>query len=260
MVTLSLFSNYKEISSKKYTFLNYENFIEVLFIKSEMQINRRPISTADYYRQHEVIQMEARIYGYARVSSKEQNADRQLEALRNYGVPDENIFTDKSSGKDTERESFQALRNVILRSGDTLVVKELDRLSRNKADIRQELEYFSSKGIRVKILDIPTTLTDFPDEQTWVLGMVNNILIEVLGSIAEAERTKIRQRQLEGIEQAHKKNVKFGRPRAKKPDVWNDVMEKVRSGEMKAVDAMKIMGIKRGTYYTLIKRESEGKL
>ena len=193
--------------------------------------------------------MEARIYGYARVSSKEQNADRQLEALRNYGVPDENIFTDKSSGKDTERESYRALRNVILRSGDTLVVKELDRLSRNKADIKQELEYFSSKGIRVKILDIPTTLTDFPDEQAWVLG-----------SIAEAERTKIRQRQREGIEQAHKKNVKFGRPRAKKPDVWNDVMEKVRSGEMKAVDAMKAMGIKRGTYYTLIKRESEGKL
>lgn len=138
--------------------------------------------------------MEARVYGYVRVSTKEQNADRQYEALRKYGVPEDNILTDKCSGKDTEREAYKALRNVILRRGDTLVVKEIDRLSRSKADIRNELEYFREKGIRVKILDIPTTLTDFPDDQMWVLDMVNNILIEVLGSIAEAERLKIRQR------------------------------------------------------------------
>jgi len=203
--------------------------------------------------------MEERLYGYARVSSKEQNADRQKEALRNYGVSEENIFVDKSSGKDTERGGYKALRDYILRSGDTLVVKELDRLSRSKTDIKCELENFKARNIRVKILDIPTTLVDFPAEQGWILDMVNTILIEVLGSIAEAERKKIRQRQLEGIEQAHKRNVKFGRPRAVKPDNWYEVMHKVKIGELKAVEAMKIMGIKRGTYYTLIKRESEKK-
>lgn len=161
--------------------------------------------------------MDTRIYGYARVSSKEQNADRQIEALRAFGISEENIFTDKSSGKDMERETYKALRNVILRSGDTLVVKELDRLSRNKTDIKNELEYYSSRGIRVKILDIPTTLTDFPDEQSWVLDMVNAILIEVLSCIAQAEREKIRQRQKEGIIEARRRNKKFGRPRAETP-------------------------------------------
>ena len=151
--------------------------------------------------------MDSRIYGYARVSSREQNGDRQYEALIKFGVPPENIIIDKCSGKDTEREGYQYLKRQILRTGDTLVIKELDRLSRNKADIKRELEEFTDKGIRVKILDIPTALTDFPEDQAWVMDMINSILIEVLGSIAENERNKIRSRQREGIEAAKKKKI-----------------------------------------------------
>ena len=158
--------------------------------------------------------MDNRIYGYARVSSREQNEDRQIESLTKFGVPSENIIVDKCSGKDTEREGYQYLKRQILRSGDTLVIKELDRLSRNKNDIRHELEYFKDMGVHIKILDIPTTLTDFPTEQMWVMDMINAILIEVLGSIAENERNKIRTRQHEGIIAAKKKDVKFGRPKA----------------------------------------------
>ena len=121
--------------------------------------------------------------------------DRQSEALTRFGVPPESIIIDKCSGKDTEREGYQYLKRQILREGDTLVIKELDRLSRNKADIKRELEEFKAKGIRVKILDIPTTLTDFPKEQMWVMDMINSILIEVLGAIAENERNKIRSQQ-----------------------------------------------------------------
>lgn len=154
--------------------------------------------------------MDNRIYGYARVSSREQNEDRQLEALMRFGVSEQNIIIDKCSGKDTEREGYQYLKRQILRKGDTLVIKELDRLSRNKSDIKRELEQFKEMGVRVKILDIPTTLTDFPSEQMWVMDMINSILIEVLGSIAENERNKIRSRQREGIEAAKKKNVRFG--------------------------------------------------
>lgn len=106
--------------------------------------------------------MDNRIYGYARVSSREQNEDRQLEALTKFGVLQQNIIIDKASGKDTEREGYQYLKRQILGSGDTLVIKELDRLSRNKSDIKRELEEFKDMGVRVKILDIPTTLTDFP--------------------------------------------------------------------------------------------------
>lgn len=198
--------------------------------------------------------MDNRVYGYARVSTREQNEDRQIEALKVFGVPEQNIIIDKASGKDTEREGYQYLKRQILRSGDTLVIKELDRLSRNKTDIKRELEEFKEMGIRVKILDIPTTLTEFPPEQEWILDMINSILIEVLGSIAENERNKIRSRQREGIEAAKKKNVRFGRPAVEKPDNWDSVITKVRNGEIKAVEAIQELGISRSSYYRLLRK------
>lgn len=195
--------------------------------------------------------MDNRVYGYARVSTREQNEDRQLEALTKFGVPEQNIIVDKASGKDTEREGYQYLKRQILRKGDTLVIKELDRLSRSKADIKRELEEFKAMGIRVKILDIPTTLTDFPPEQEWVMEMINAILIEVLGAIAENERRKIRARQREGIEAAKRKDVKFGRPAKPLPGNWREVLEEVRDGKRKPVDAMRELGISRSAYYRL---------
>ena len=198
--------------------------------------------------------MDNRIYGYARVSSKEQNEDRQLEALINSGVAEQNIIIDKCSGKDTEREGYQYLKRQILRNGDMLVIKELDRLSRNKSDIKKELEYFKNMGVRVKILDIPTTLADFSEEQTWIMEMINSILIEVMGSIAENERNKIRSRQREGIESAKKKNIRFGRPPKTLPDNWRDVLKEVRNGNKKPIEAIKELGISRSCYYRLFKR------
>lgn len=195
--------------------------------------------------------MDNRIYGYARVSTREQNEDRQVEALKNFGVSTENIIVDKCSGKDTEREGYQYLKRQILRNGDTLVIKELDRLSRNKNDIKHELEYFKEAGVRVKILDIPTTLTDFPAEQMWVMDMINAILIEVLGSIAENERNKIRTRQREGIIAAKKKNVKFGRPKVAVPDNSNNISEQVKAKELTVSQAIKILNISRSSYYRL---------
>ena len=195
--------------------------------------------------------MDNRIYGYARVSTTGQNEDRQLEALTKFGIPVQNIIIDKASGKDTEREGYQYLKHQILRKGDTLVIKELDRLSRNKADIKRELEQFKDNGIRVKILDIPTTLTDFPPEQAWVLEMINAILIEVLGAIAENERNKIRARQREGIEAAKKKNVRFGRPSTPLPDNWREVLAEVRCGNKRPVEAIRELGISRSCYYRL---------
>ena len=197
--------------------------------------------------------MDNRIYGYARVSSTGQNEDRQLDALIKFGVPDQNIIIDKASGKDTEREGYQYLKRQILRKGDTLVIKELDRLSRNKADIKRELEEFKDMGVRVKILDIPTTLTDFPPEQAWVLEMINAILIEVLGAIAENERNKIRARQREGIEAAKRKNIKFGRPSKPLPANWREVLAEVRCGNKKPIEAMRELGISRSHYYRLYK-------
>ena len=129
--------------------------------------------------------MEHRTYYYARVSSKDQNLDRQIAAFKALGAKDWEIITDKESGKDFDREGYQYLKKQLLRRGDTLVIKSLDRLSRNKIDIHKELRYFKENGIRLKVIDLPTTMMDFPEGQEWVFEMINNILIEVLGTIAE---------------------------------------------------------------------------
>ena len=116
--------------------------------------------------------MENRIYYYARVSTKEQNLDRQLATFKALGASERDIITDKESGKNLDRAGYQALKTTMLRTGDTLIVKSLDRLSRNKGDIKAELQYFKEHGIRVKIIDLPTTMTDFPTGQEWVLEMM----------------------------------------------------------------------------------------
>lgn len=204
--------------------------------------------------------MESRIFYYARVSSKEQNLDRQLAAFHQLGASDRDIIADKQSGKNLERSGYQALKSTLLRSGDTLVVKSLDRLSRNKADIRNELQYFKDNNIRVKIIDLPTTMTDFPDGQEWILEMVNNILIEVLGTIAQQERETIHQRQAEGIAAAKSKGKQFGRPPIAFPDNWNEVYLVWKSGEITAKAAMEMTGLKRTSFYKLVQHMNERKI
>lgn len=191
-------------------------------------------------------------FGYARVSTTHQNTDRQIDALLEYGLDERNIIIDKQSGKDFERVGYLALKNTMLRSGDTLVVKELDRLGRNKEMIKKELEHFKNAGVRVKILNIPTTLLDI-DGNDWILEMVSNILIEVLSSIAEEERQKNHQRQSEGIASAKAKGVIFGRPTIRKPENYELIMARVSSGEITAVEAMKLLGVKKTSFYKLKK-------
>ncbi|WP_035786888.1 recombinase family protein [Butyrivibrio sp. XPD2002] len=143
--------------------------------------------------------MAAKTYYYARVSSTSQNLSRQIEAFKQDGADEHDIITEKKSGKDLDRPEYQAMKYHMLREGDTLVVMSLDRLGRNKNDIKGELEYYRSHNIRVRILDIPTTNFKPAEGQEWILDMVNNILVEVLASQAEQERLTIRKRQAEGI-------------------------------------------------------------
>jgi len=199
--------------------------------------------------------MDNRMYGYVRVSTKEQNLDRQIIALQEQGIEERNIIIDKESGKDLERKGYQALINTMLRSGDTLIIKSLDRLSRNKSDIKRELERFKEQGIRLKVIDLPTTMMDLPEGQEWVFDMVNSILIEVLGTIAEQERENIKQRQAEGIEAAKAKGIKLGRPAAEKPDNWDEVIAQWQAKEITATKAMEILGMKRTTFYKLLGAE-----
>lgn len=204
--------------------------------------------------------------GYARVSSREQNLDRQLVALRQY-VPEDMIVTDKASGKDFNRPGYQSLKVGIgkLVKGDTLIIKSLDRLSRNKDDAKKELQYFSSIGVRVKILDLPTTMAEIPEGQEWVLDMINNILIEVLASSAENERLTIRSRQAEGIaampvdEKSGKKISRktgrcIGRPPIQFPDNFGEYYSKWKQKEITATAAMEQLNLKPNSFYKLVHR------
>ena len=194
-----------------------------------------------------------KIYGYARVSTREQNLDRQIIALQQYGISDRDIVTDKESGKTLDRDGYTFLKNRLLRDGDVLVVKSLDRLSRNKNHIKQELEYFKSRNIRVMVLDIQTTLIDPPEGQEWIIEMINTILIEVLASMAEQERLTTHACQQEGIAAAKVKGKHLGRPKAEYPDNWEEVYSKWGRGEITAVAAMQLLSVKKSTFYKLVR-------
>ena len=197
---------------------------------------------------------EQRILGYARVSSTGQNLDRQLVELKKY-VPEDNIVVDKASGKNLDRPGYQALKGALgLRKGDVLVIKSLDRLSRNKREIKQELEWFREKGIILKIIDLPTTMIQLPEGQEWIRDMVNNIVIEVLSSIAEEERRTIHQRQKEGIAAAREKGVIFGRPQKDYPEQWVYYYEQYRKGILTRKFILQQMGIGVDRFKYLVKK------
>lgn len=200
--------------------------------------------------------MESRTFYYARVSSREQNLDRQIAAFAAMGAQERDIITDKESGKDLNRTGYTALKTALLRRGDTLVIKSLDRLSRNKSDIKQELEYFKNNGIRLKMLDLPTTMIELPEGQEWVFDMVNNILIEVLASIAQQERETIKKRQAEGIVAAKEKGKHLGRPALVYPDNWIEIYTAWKSGNITAKQAMEKTGLKRTSFYKLVANQS----
>lgn len=164
-------------------------------------------------------------------------------------------------GKDFKREKYAILKQM-LRSGDIVVIKELDRLGRNKSDIKKEIEWFKENEITLRILDIPTTLIDLSQYDGGIakamMDMINNVLIEVLGTIAEEERKKIKRRQAEGIEIAKIQGKHLGRPKTEFPSQWEEQYTKWKVGEITATNMMDQLGLKRNTFYRLVKKY-EGK-
>ena len=197
-------------------------------------------------------------YFYARVSTKEQNLARQIETAEKYNIPTKNIYCDKISGRIKERPQYDILKERLVR-GDEVYFQELDRIGREKALIKDELEWFKSNGIIVRVLDLPTTLIEFPAGQEWVLEMVNNILIEVLGTIAEQEWEKIRKRRNEGIAampvvDGKRVSTKTGMPTGRPPK-GIDITKmrcRVTGGEITVTAACKELGISRQTWYRLV--------
>lgn len=201
-----------------------------------------------------------KVFGYARVSTKEQNIDRQLIELKKYVSDERDIIIDKASGKDFEREGYKVLKTYA-RQGDEIYIKSLDRLGRNKDQIKEELKYFKDKGIIVRVLDIPTTLMSleqFGEMQKAIFDMINNVLIEVLGTIAEQERNTIKLRQSEGIAVAKAKGKHLGRPKAELPKDFVKYYSQWKNGEITAGKCMELLELKRTTFYKLV-NQYEGK-
>lgn len=165
--------------------------------------------------------------------------------------------TDQQTGKNFNRPRYQVLKEDILRAGDILIVTELDRLGRNKQDTLKELQYFKDKDIRVMILEIPTTTQDLSSLDNsmakMIMETINNMLIELYATMAQAEIEKKEKRQQEGIvaKKARGEWADYGRPKAQKPSNWNEVIDLWQSGEITAVKAMELTGLKKTTFYKL---------
>ena len=205
------------------------------------------------------------IYGYHRTSTKEQHLDRGIHEITQFCIDNhyklEKIYTDQQTGKNFSRPRYTVLRDDILREGDTLIITEVDRLGRNKKDTVEELRMLANRGIRVMILEIPTTLQDLSKMDNamakMILETVNHMLIELYAAMAQAEVEKKEKRQREGIEQMKARGEwdKYGRPCVKQPDNWQEVIQRWRTGKITAVEAMRLTGMKKSSFYKLVKAE-----
>lgn len=181
------------------------------------------------------------VYGYVRISDSSQKIYRQMDFMENLGIPRSNIFVDQQSGKNFNRPAYKRLCRK-LKSGDTLYIKELDRLGRNKTEIKEELSKLRKKKVRIRITNIPTTMHDY-GEDDWILDMVNNILIEVLAAVAEQERITNHQRQAEGIAAAKARGVHMGRPYLQLPDNFSYYYWAWKKKEMRRTDILQELNI-----------------
>ena len=194
---------------------------------------------------------QPQVYGYIRISDVTQKIHRQMDFMKELGIAEDHIFIDKQSGKNFERPAYKRLMRK-LKSGDTLYIKELDRLGRNKEEIKEELNKLRSKQIRVKITNIPTTMHDF-GEDDWILDMVNNILIEVLAAVAEQERITNHQRQAEGIAAARARGVHLGRPVLQLPDNFPYYYDCWKNNTMTRAEILETLQIDSVKFYSYIR-------
>lgn len=196
-------------------------------------------------------------FGYIRVSTKEQNEERQIEELLKYKIDRKNIFIDKETVKTFQRKNYILLKNK-LRFGDEIFFHELDRVGRTKKEMKDELQKMTNQGIIVRILDVPTTLMDFSvfgELQKSIMEMVNTILIEVLSTQAETELIKIKKRQAEGIAIAKKQGKYTGRKAKELPKNFPKLYDRWKNKELSATEFCKILEYKsRSTLYLKIKQ------
>ena len=193
----------------------------------------------------------AQIYGYVRVSTREQNEDRQLVAMQGFGVKDRNIFTDKQSGKDFIRQAYRKLMKK-LRTGDILVIKSIDRLGRDYREILEQWRIITKeKCVAIVVLDIP--LLDTRQKDRDLTGtFIADLVLQILSYVAQQEREFIRQRQAEGIAAAKERGVKFGKSPMERPVHFREVLEIWKRKEISAREAGRRLGVTHPTFLSWV--------
>jgi len=198
-------------------------------------------------------------YGYARVSSTDQNLERQLRMLREYISDDRYIITDKASGKDFNRKGYNSLVGTaetapMLHSGDLLIITSLDRLGRNYKEIRDQWQHITyDLEVDIKVLDMPLLDTS-KSSDSLDKHFIVDLVLQILSYTAEKERENIKNRQRQGIEAAKASGKYLGRPKADFPENWQNTYNEWKSGSITAVQAMELLGLKKTTFYNLVKQ------
>lgn len=188
----------------------------------------------------------SQLYGYIRVSSKDQNEDRQCIALAEYNIPKRNLYTDKQSGKDFDRPAYKKLMQRLT-PGDTLLVKSIDRLGRNYDEILEQWRLITKeKGAGIRVLDMPLLDTGQGRDLTGTL--IADIVLQILSYVAQTERENIHQRQVEGIAAAKLRGVRFGRPQLELPESFEALNRSWLDREISSREAAKILGVSQTTF------------
>ena len=190
------------------------------------------------------------IYGYARVSTKEQREDRQITALREYGIKDYNIFVDKQSGKDFIRQEYQILMQII-KEGDVIVIKSLDRLGRNYREMIKQWQYIT-QDIKADIVVLDMELLNTTRHKDLLGTLISEIVLQLLSYVAESERVSIMQRQAEGIAAAKARGVRFGRPKQYDAESYIDIYKKYRKREISFEEAIEYIGCSKCCFYNML--------
>lgn len=193
-----------------------------------------------------------KIFAYIRVSNTDQNIDRQLKEMLDIGINERDIYIDKQSGKDFDRPQYKALKTV-LRDGDIVYIKSIDRFGRNSREIKKEWQEITQDiGADIKVLDMP--LLDTTQYKDLIGNFVSNLVLEVLSFVAEQERVNIKQRQQEGIKIAKAKGKHLGRPKAELPSQWEQIYKEWKLKNITAVRAMEKLNLSKSTFYKLVKQ------
>ncbi|MFL0404960.1 recombinase family protein [Bacillus nitratireducens] len=202
--------------------------------------------------------MKHKKFGYVRVSSKDQNEERQIQNMKDLGIEDRDIFIDKESGKNMERENYQMLKRLV-RTGDTIVFDSLTRLGRNMNDTLEEFRYYEKHKVNLQFIKEPYINVNYIGENTndVIQSAIQKATLTILSAFAEKERIEIKQRQAEGIALARKQGKRLGRPPVEITEEFANAYKEWNSGSITAVGAMKKYGIKRSSFYKLAKQYEE---